>query len=259
MKPYFHNPARREVALPVVLTWLAAARVLGAAEPTPELLDLAGRVEYGFYTREPRAIEAARAGLARLPANGPLRDYYAGLAAYRASLLAAADGGHGLGDMLGECLSRARRAADDEALSGEAWALTAACSVLGARHEPGRARHYQSRLEEALRKAAAADADNPRLQLVRVWVLSQRPAHEAPELREAARLHLEEALARFASRSAPFGFPDWGEAEALAHLGEIQLELGAPRAARDFVERALLAAPDYGFALALQKRVSSGR
>lgn len=257
MKPCLHNPVSVALGVVSALVMLAAPGARGATEPSAELLDLAGRIEYGFYTQEPRAIDAARSGLARLPSRGALRDYYAGLAAYRAALLGAADDGRGLGTVLTECMERGGGAAQDEELASEAWVLIAACAALGARHEPGKSRMYQNRLRGALSQAVAADSDNPRIMVVRAWAISHRPAHEEAGLRDLARQHLERSVEQFALWSAPFGFPDWGEAEALAHLGEIHLELGEARRARDFIEQALLVAPDYRFALALQKRILS--
>ena len=258
MKPCFHNSVSLTLGLVTVML-LGGVGAHGATEPSAELLDLAGRIEYGFYTQETRALDAARSGLARLPARGALRDYYAGLAAYRAALLGAADDGRGLVTVLTECMERGGAAAVDEELASEAWVLVAACAVLGARHEPGKSRMYQNRFQGALSQAVAADPDNPRIMVVRAWAISHRPAHEEAELRDQARQRLEQSLEQFALWSAPFGFPDWGEAEALAHLGEVYLELGDSRGARDFIEQALLVAPDYRFALALQKRVLSNR
>lgn len=256
MKTPFHNPVASGLGLISALALLAGLHAQAAVEPTAELLDLAGRIEYGFYTQEARAIDAAQSRLARLPGSGALKDYYAGLGAYRAALLQAANDGRGVGAVLSECMDRARDAADEKGLAGEAWVLVAACAVLGARHEPSRLRFYRNRFDQALREAVAADSDNPRIAVVSAWAISHRPAQEEPELRDRARARLEQALEQFALWSTPFGYPDWGEAEALAHLGEIYLELGDARGARDFIEQALLVAPDYRFALMLQKRVS---
>lgn len=259
MKPCFHNPVASGLGLMSALVVLVGLHAHAAVEPTTELLDLAGRIEYGFYTQEARAIDTAQSRLARLSGSGALKDYYAGLGFYRAALLRAANDGRGLGTVLTDCMDRGRGAADEKSLAGEAWVLVAACAVLGARHEPNKLRLYRNRFEEALREAIAADSDNPRIAVVRAWAISHRPAHEEPELRNRARERLEEALEQFVLWSTPFGYPDWGEAEALAHLGEIHLELGNSRAARDFIEQALLIVPDYRFALVLQKRVSSQR
>ena len=53
--------------------------------------------------------------------------------------------------------------------------------------------------------------------------------------------------------------PDWGEAEALAALAAAALERGQTRVARDFIERALLLAPDYRAALDLRVTMQSAR
>ncbi len=53
--------------------------------------------------------------------------------------------------------------------------------------------------------------------------------------------------------------PDWGEAEALAALGELYLARAEVRGARDLIERALLLAPDYRFAAELRAQVAGGR
>ncbi len=258
MCAYFHNPVSSRLLLLGALVVSAVLPDSRASEPTAELLDLAGRIEYGYYTQETRAIDTARSRLDRLPGGGELTDYYGALGAYRAAQLRASGDGRGLGRLVSECMERGRAAAAaDQKLAGEAWVLVAACAVLGLRYEPGKARTYQNGLEDALAEALAADPENPRILVVAAWAISQRPAHEEPELRETVRDRLERALELFAMWKTPFGYPDWGEAEALAHLGEIHLELGDRRAARDYIEQSLLVAPDYRFALALQQRVLS--
>jgi tetratricopeptide (TPR) repeat protein len=254
---------RKRAALRWIL-WIGGASLcqpLAAAEPevSPELLDLAGRIEWGYYAREERVIEAARAGLGRLSANETLGAYYDGLAAYRLALLRAAGDGRGIGELLDACVARAEDSIGRDEVVAEAWILTAACAALGARHEPLKAVLHQRRLEQSLQRARQIDMGNPRLLVVETWRLSQRPAHESAEIQAQAQGQLEAALDGFAQGSAQLGWPDWGEAEALAHLGEIRLRLGDARGARDYVERALLVAPDYDFALSLQKRVLSSR
>jgi hypothetical protein len=54
----------------------------------------------------------------------------------------------------------------------------------------------------------------------------------------------EQPVEAFESWRAPSNAPESGEAEALAALGEAALARGEARAARDFIERALLLAPD---------------
>ena len=53
--------------------------------------------------------------------------------------------------------------------------------------------------------------------------------------------------------------PDWGRAEVLASLGEVYLELGQLREARDLIEQSLLEAPEYHVALKLRNALSLQR
>ena len=50
-----------------------------------DLGDIVARIDYGFYTADPRMIQAARDELARAGANGGAHAYYEAYAAYRLS------------------------------------------------------------------------------------------------------------------------------------------------------------------------------
>ncbi|HET7132053.1 MAG TPA: hypothetical protein VFJ95_07380, partial [Gammaproteobacteria bacterium] len=78
-------------------------------------------------------------------------------------------------------------------------------------------------------------------------------------LRDEAAVRLEHAVAAFDARPAALRGPEWGEAEALAALGELKLARGDAREARDLIERALLLAPDYRFAMELRARMQGAR
>jgi Tfp pilus assembly protein PilF len=66
---------------------------------------------------------------------------------------------------------------------------------------------------------------------------------------------LEVVVAMFEAAPSDAETPGWGEAEALALLGSLYLERGSTRAARDVLERALLAAPGYTEAVELMNRI----
>jgi hypothetical protein len=102
-----------------------------------------------------------------------------------------------------------------------------------------------------LSQARRLDRDNPRLALVEAW-------HTVPDTKplEAAAVDegvtkLEAVVGLFETASSGPRTPGWGEAEALALLGSLYLERGSTRAARDVLERALLAAPGYTYAVEL--------
>jgi hypothetical protein len=89
--------------------------------------------------------------------------------------------------------------------------------------------------------------------------VSPRPALAEPELRAEAIKKLEAAIDAFAAWSPTPDSPTWGEAEALAALAEVRLAEGEVRAGRDLIERALLLAPDYHFAVELRAQLRGAR
>jgi hypothetical protein len=114
----------------------------------------------------------------------------------------------------------------------------------------------QRRAEQALARAHALDADNPRIPLVAAWA-AERVADEGTGA-EARAATWQAVVAAFDSWNTPEGAPQWGRAEALAELGEIALASGDARAARDLIERALLEAPGYGRAVELRAKLVDG-
>src|SRR5262245_42583939 len=115
-----------EFVLVVSAGVMACATLPARAEISAELLDLAGRVHYGYYQGDERAIDAAQAALDRL-ADSPDVLYYRDFAALRRAQLRGRTRG---GDArLSDC---ARRTVDPK-LEGrpaaEAWILVAACAL----------------------------------------------------------------------------------------------------------------------------------
>ena len=105
-------------------------------------------------------------------------------------------------------------------------------------------------------KARELDPANPRITVVEAWSITLDAATESADVRDRVTEVLKRALAGFdVWKSKQAEPPDWGEAEALAELGAIYLARGATRDARDFIERALLAAPDYDYAAKLRDRL----
>jgi hypothetical protein len=247
---------------------------LPAASADAELSDLATRVAFGFYAADDAVLRAAEKQLERLPARDEPVRYLRALAALRrAQLELSSRPDADVGDLLERCVELAEPAEEDarnapvrvarvrDAAAAEAWTLAAACAAVAAHVEPLRSGAHGRRRERALARARAADPTNPRVALVAAWAVSLRPAAASDDIRAAAREALEKTIAAFAEYSAPSrraraAFePDWGEAEALALLAEIRAREGARREARDLIERALLAAPGYAFAEAIERVV----
>jgi hypothetical protein len=228
----------------VCLALLVAAPV--AADVSQELADLAVRVDYGFYAQEPSIIAAARTALERLPEADPAVRYQRAFAALRAAQLAPT--ARAAGALLDEC-TRLATPDEQQTEDAERWILAAACGAVAV--ERGLAQ--QRRRDQALARAIDADPANPRIALLEAWMLDSQRAAGAPAARDAAAAKLALAIERFRARQSEYDAPSWGEAEALARLGEIHLQRGETRAARDLVERALLVAADYRVALDLQR------
>jgi tetratricopeptide (TPR) repeat protein len=217
---------------------------LGA--PSPELLDLAARVHYGYYHAEPRAVEAALAGLDRL-AESPDVLYYRDFAALRLAQLGGDD--RAALKRLETCATRDVPQALDRRHAAEAWVLVAACAQLAG---------DDHRREQALSRARERDDDNPRIALVEAW--DMMPATGPGAVQDDAMVaKLTAVVEAFGAWAPALDDPDWGHAEALTALGAAALERGQVRAARDLIERALLLVPDYGAALTVRAAMQNAR
>jgi tetratricopeptide (TPR) repeat protein len=243
----------RRTCGPALLGLLGSA--VTQADLASELADLSARAEYGFYTEEPALIEAVRGDLERLADAAPV-GYYRALAAMRSgqtqAKLARPAGQH-----YGDCIESAERSAEQEPTWAESWVLVGACSTLAVAVEPRKALLHDRRFESAVARARSLDPDNPRLALVEAW--HSVPDHERLDAATADGLVavLERAIELFEAEPPGPRTPDWGEAEALALLGALYLERGEIRAARDVIERALLAAPGYARAAELMARIAA--
>jgi hypothetical protein len=243
--------------LAVAVAMLGGTRVAASwPSASAELLDLQARIEYGFYANDVRIVEGALERLEQLREEDPAARYYEGLADYRLAQLNASAEGREVGAFVGACIARAEELFDNPGARTEAEILAAACSTITPPRAPAEGAWSQRKVEQALARARTVDAENPRLALVDARSrLARRPEHATE--RVAIRAELEAAASQFQARDGGVDEPHWGEAEALAMLAEMYLDDNQPRAARDMIERALLAAPGYRFALALKERLSS--
>jgi hypothetical protein len=221
--------------LPTTIAGVACTLVVHA-QMSPELLDLAGRVHYGYYQADLRALEAAQA---KLDGLGDATEviYYRDLAALRRAQLGARDR-----DVLkraADCASRDGIQTLKGRAAADAWVLVAACALVVG---------DERRVELALAHARGSDDDHPRIALVEAWRLAQSGTSDSAAL--AAQLAA--TVAAFDAWPASIDDPDWGHAEALTALAEHTLERGEVRTARDLLERALLLAPDYRRAVELR-------
>ena len=239
-----------------VLTGVSAAHAWMPL--SSELLDLEARIEYGFYSGEPRSIEGALDRLEQLESDGSAVRYYEALAVYRLAQVQLASVRPDLraADALVErCVKLTSPIFEDELAGAEAGILGAACSTLSTEAGALGASLTARKIEQIVSRARQRDAENPRLALIEARL--RLAAKAGADGRTAARQVLEAAAWALQQREAPAAGPRWGEAEALALLARLYLEDGDVLAARDMIERALLVAPGYRVALALKEQLLS--
>src|SRR5262245_40196354 len=228
------------------LAGMAALALAAAAAPSAEVLDLAARVHYGYYHAEARTIDTAAEALERL-GDSPDVLYWRDFAALRGAQLGAND--RVGAERLRACAQREAPPKLDKRVAAEAWVLAAACAEVAG---------DDGRRERALAFARERDDDNPRIALVEAWAMMRAAGADAGE-RDAVSAKLTAVVEAFDAWEPALDDPDWGEAEALTALASAALERGQTRTARDFIERALLLAPDYRAALDLRVAMQSSR
>lgn len=241
---------------------LAALAALASAQARPSeagWLDLEGRIQYGFYTEDRRAIRSIADALGTPAPDDALRGYYAALAQYRIALLAAASDRAQAREAAERCATGLERTLRRHPDFAEGLALQAAClasrAALGAWRAPLAGSRGNAQLQRALQLAPR----NPRVLLLDALGDFQRPRREAGD---SARVlaKLKAAVAAFeAERIGAGAAPGWGAAEAYTLLARSHLERGEALEARSALERALLIAPEYAEARRVLSRIISGR
>jgi len=246
-----------QVVRTAVCIWLVGCAAIGSvgdASANSDLLDVIARIDYGFYVGDVNLIVAAGTELDRLRGNERERAYYGAYAAWRLNLIDAAAAPRLRRERSERCFAATAELIDDSSWAPEAHVLAAACALAVHGEKSARGAGMQAKVVHAIDAARAIDAENPRLLLVAALAsMGGDPAEQ-----QLAQINaLEAALVRFDAAAGEIGLrPAWGRAEALAHLGKLQLARGQTREARDLIERALLDAPEYHFALQLQKALS---
>lgn len=258
MKPSGHLSAMRLLA--GVACSLSAA-VAVAAGPD-ELSDLSARLQFDFYAADSRTLRQDVQEISKLELGAEftrVRDYQLGYGFWKLGESLSAKDRSASRKSADECIDATDKALEavpkraniprPDVMHAELHAIQAGCYLV---------RGENSRAGKSLEEARALQPANPRVLLVAATQAIRR-AKSADE-RAAAERVIASAVAAFdAQPPQPPGTPDWGHAEALAWLGEVQLLQGNRVAARNSIERALVLAPDYSLARALLARISSGR
>jgi tetratricopeptide (TPR) repeat protein len=235
---------------------LCVAALSARADDAPDTrwLDIEGRIQYGYYTEDVRAVEQVGDSLETDTSGGALRQYYLGLARYRLALLESSRHPDHARAGAERCVSSLEEPAQGGTAASDALALQASCYRLLAKLKPVSAPYFSLKGGSAMHRALTLTPKNPR-----VLLLNAVADYDLHRERGAVIAELQKAVASFErERESVERPPSWGAPEAYAFLGRSLLEQGDAIAARGALEHALLLVPDFAYAHQLMARITAG-
>jgi hypothetical protein len=230
------------------LLWTALLSGAALLAHAQEGGDLQARILYAYQTEDANELNNLVLSLTnQVKAGGAdaALHYHLAHAEYRYGLLAATKKPKAAGPAFDECVDQLKPILDQDPKSAEALALQSACYAELAKYRHLEAVLLRSHAEERLHSALELAPRNPRVLYIAALAGLARSKPGSPEHKRAFD-ELEQAAQLFDQSSATReDAPGWGHAEAYLALG-VQLEAkGDVLGARNWLEKSLLAAPDY--------------
>ncbi len=219
-----------------------------AMSPAQRGGDLQAQILYAYQTEDTNSLANLIQDLATQikenTGDASLR-YHLAHAQYRRGLLAGTAHAHEAESAFADCIDQLKPVLSQDVKSVEALVLQSTCYAGLADHRRLESVLLRSRSDERLKAALDLAPRNPRA----VFLSSMEGmAHAKPgtALRQHAFARLQLAVQLFEATSATsIDTPGWGHAEAYLALGrELQLR-GDQLGARNWIEKSLIAAPDY--------------
>jgi tetratricopeptide (TPR) repeat protein len=270
-----------------LLLLLAAGGLLSASAGRAadmNWLDIESRIQYGYYTEDVHSLRNLVEALGSNDSHDRLKSYYAGLLAYRMTLLeeaqtdqAAADASAGTPppkspppvrkndrsknearQTVERCVASLDRALEAQSNFPDALALQSACLRQLADLSSWRAPLAAPKGVSQLHKALQIAPKNPRVLLLDAIGDYEHSGESGGDAQHACVKFKAAAAVFEAERADVDQVPGWGAAEAYMWLGRCYLDSGDGNAARDALERALLIAPEFGQARRLLATITSG-
>ena len=227
----------------------AAALLLASAAPAQLGGDLQAQILYAYQSEDGNGLASLIQDLTTQVAAGTgdiSLKYHLAHAQYRSGLLAAAAGaGARAESAFSDCVDQLKPMLSQDVKSAEPLILQAACYAGLAEQRKLESGLLRSRSEERLDRALKLAPRNPRAVFLASMAGLKRAKPGSDEQRRSfAQLELAAQLFD-ASSATNIDTPGWGHAEAYLALG-VQLQArGDQVGARNWIEKSLIAAPDY--------------
>jgi tetratricopeptide (TPR) repeat protein len=227
---------------------LAALLLWAAAAWTQQGGDLQAQILYAYQTEDGNSLSNLIQDLAtqvKAEVDDASLRYHLAHAQYRRGLLSGTRNGHEAESSFSDCIDQLKPLLSRDAKSVETLILQSACYAGLADHRTLESVLLRSRSDERLQSALKLAPRNPRA----VFLSSQeglRQAKPGTPQRQQAFSQLQLAAQLFDSSSATStDAPGWGHAEAYLALGRELQARGDQLGARNWIEKSLIAAPDY--------------
>ena len=237
-------PTARYILLTIILTAAVASRAQQGG-------DTQARIEYAYQTEDGNSLANLTQNLSSQvksePADIALR-YHLAHAQYRLGQLAHERHARGAEAAFSDCIDELKAVIERNVKSAEGTVLQAACYLGLADLKMIEAVLLRTRAADRLKDALKLEPRNPRAVLLSAL---QENRHAKPGSAESQRAFaaLQLAAELFEQSSGTSNdAPGWGHAEAYLALGHELRIRGDHLGARNWIEKALIAAPDYKMA-----------
>jgi tetratricopeptide (TPR) repeat protein len=222
--------------------------LMAAASHAQQGGDVQAQILYAYHTEDTNSladlIQGMNAKLKDAPDDDAAR-YHLAHAQYRLGELAAAAATPHAAAAFSDCIDELKPLLRKNVKSAESFVLQGACYDALADVSSVQAVLLRARAADRLHEAAKLTPRNPRLLLIES---TQGLAHAklgSPE-RQQALAQLNMATHEFdASSATSIDVPGWGHAQAYLAMGRELQARGDTVGARNWIEKSLIAAPDY--------------
>ncbi|MDP9083071.1 MAG: hypothetical protein M3N50_04830 [Pseudomonadota bacterium] len=228
--------------------FLLSAALLATAVFAQQGGDLQAQILYAYQSEDTNSLADLIQNLhSSIATDGgdASRRYHLAHAQYRMGLAAGGSRARAAESAFGDCIEVLKPLLQQDVKSAETLALQSACYAKLADLRKLQAVLLRSRAADRLKAALDLGPHNPRVVFLSALDGLARTRAGTPEHQQAfAQLQLAAELFEKSS-ATDIDAPGWGHAEAYLALGrELQLR-GDPLGARNWIEKSLIAAPEY--------------